>query len=551
MIRPAPAQRHSARAVTTLLHLSDLHLLSGEPESERIVGALIAALSRERAHRGPIDLVVITGDLFDTGELDPRTAVREWSAIHRAIQRALGESRATPTLLVPGNHDRRRMGLFGPHRGALFTAIADAAGPELFVHGNRTPFLAAALPQGFHGQPLDVLAYDSTHLPSGYLSAGGVVRSEDILHSAALFPASTNPLLFALHHHLVPTPLTDVGPIESRRLGSLARLALHRILPRLVTHADKEELTMTALGAGSALSTLHELGRAVLVLHGHKHVATARKLEGTRARQGDVLIVSGGSAGCAQTWTPGLVPDAARLWPSFNVLELDDATLSVEQVSFGWKGRSSGAVVRRPLLEAEREGARWHLTPFDDAVAAEGKSAPKLARNEATVVLAGSSTHGSARLDGAFHRLVQRNGSKRPRRYVESVEGLPGATLVRGRDRAPTPTQIELPLGAREAYEVLGAVGRTLDAIPRSDPSRGPFDAVSLLNRYVSDETSLELRTPPHFDCREVFASAMDLGTGEERPLPLADRSRERALVRMHGCPARTVLRLHWPLAVR
>ena len=87
-----------------MLHLSDLHLLSGEPESEAILASLMSALARERAQRGRIDLVVVTGDLFDTAEIDPRTAVREWNIVHRAMQRALAPldapGRATPTLLV-------------------------------------------------------------------------------------------------------------------------------------------------------------------------------------------------------------------------------------------------------------------------------------------------------------------------------------------------------------------------------------------------------------------------------------------------------------------
>ncbi len=550
------------RRVTTVMHLSDLHLLSGEPESERIIGSLIAAVARERARRGRVDLVVVTGDLFDSGEVDPRSAARTFLGLHRDLQRALGPT-ATPTLIVPGNHDRRRMGLFGPHRDAIFSAIAEHAGPELFVHGARTPFLAAAVPRSFHGQPLDLLAYDSTYLPHGYLSAGGVVRSEDILHGASMFAtphdaaaSPLGPLLFALHHHLVPTPLTDVGPIEARRLSALARLALHRVLPRLVSHADREELTMTALGAGTALSTLHELGRAVLVLHGHKHVATARKLEGTRARHGDVLVVSSGSAGCAQTWTPGLVADAARLWPSFNVLELDEesplATLSVDQVSFGWKGRSAGTLVHRPLLEAERDGARWHLLPFDPEDRATPRNEPRLVKNDATIVLRSPARHGRSRLDGTFHRLVRRHAARRPRRYVETVEGLEGAMLLRGDTCSDTPTQFELPLEIEDRYEVLGGLGRSLDAMPRTDGQpRGPYESVALLNRYAADEARLELHTGAGLEARELFASATDLGTGEERPLPLSHRAQGRVVVSMPQCPARTLLKVHWPLQAR
>ena len=46
--------------MTTVVHLSDLHLLSGVPESEAILAALLGALARERAHRGRIDLVAVS-----------------------------------------------------------------------------------------------------------------------------------------------------------------------------------------------------------------------------------------------------------------------------------------------------------------------------------------------------------------------------------------------------------------------------------------------------------------------------------------------------------
>lgn len=119
---------------------------------------------------------------------------------------------------------------------------------------------------------------------------------------------------------------------------------------------------MTALGAGTALSTLHTLGRAVLVLHGHKHYATTRMLDGTVRGHGDVLIASAGSAGTAEEWltptrTGGTARGAARLWPSFNVIELDERRLTVETVSFGYKGRAAGVPARRPLVRARRDGA--------------------------------------------------------------------------------------------------------------------------------------------------------------------------------------------------
>ena len=539
--------------MTTVLHLSDLHLLSGDPDGEPIRGALLAALAEERRLRGPVDLVVITGDLFDSGDVPVARAVREWGALHAAMQRALG---TTPTVLVPGNHDRRRMGLFGPHSGALFQALGEAAGDGLFVHGNRAPFLAAEVPRSLHRQPFDVVAYDSTQVVHGHLSAGGVVRSEDILQVAAGLPDGLAPLLFLLHHHLVPTPLTDVGPIEARRLGRISRWLLHDALPVLVSHADREELTMTALGAGTALSTLHELGRPVVVLHGHKHVATARKLEGTRRRHGDVIVISGGSAGSSQTWTVGDVPDAARLWPSFNVLELDEEaalpTLSVDQVSFGYKGRSSASVVRRTLLEAERDGARWHLLPFAAEERFSGRAAPHLAENRAAFHLKRSSSR--SRLDGAVERSLVRGHPKRPHRYVETIEGLPGSRLVHDGRPKEMPAQLELPIGRGSRYDLVGGLPRSLDALGgrgvRDGGAPVPFGAVKLLNRYASATAVLDL-SAADVDGRAVFASATDLGTGEERPLRLAARERARAVVEVSPCPARTLIQLHWPLAAR
>src|SRR5262245_56616607 len=104
-------------------------------------------------------------------------------------------------------------------------------------------------------------------------------------------------------------------------------------------------MTMAALGAGTALSTLHALGRPVIVLHGHKHYATARMLSGVAQGQGDVIIISAGSAGLAQSYTPGTARHAARLWPSFNIIELDGDHVQADVVSFGYRDDSRGQIL--------------------------------------------------------------------------------------------------------------------------------------------------------------------------------------------------------------
>ena len=77
-----------------------------------------------------------------------------------------------------------RAGLIGPHRPDLFRALHAAAPPRTVVHGAATPFLSAMVPDGFHGMPLSVVAYDSSLLRRGLIGAGGVLRQEDLLRAA-------------------------------------------------------------------------------------------------------------------------------------------------------------------------------------------------------------------------------------------------------------------------------------------------------------------------------------------------------------------------------
>jgi hypothetical protein len=507
------------------------------------------AIERERRRRArAIDLVVVSGDLFDSAGIEPARAASEMSAVLRCIDHALG--RPTPTLLVPGNHDRRRIGLFGPHRGEIFSALREVAPPHVHVHGCETPFLARLLPPTFHGQSFLLAAYDSTFLPTGYLSAGGVVRREDLLKLAAELEAEdpARPLVLVMHHHLVPTPLTDVGPIESHHLPPLAHLALHRVLPKLVANADREELTMTALGSGSALSMLHALGRAVLVLHGHKHVATARKLERVREGDGDVLLASAGSAGTAQSWTSSAVPDAARLWPSFNVIDLGDDALSIETVSFGYKGRSVGALVYRPLVWAERHEREWALAPVPWRV--PQTVGPELARDESTVALTPS--RDGRRWDARLERRISLVEGRKLRRYVETQEGAPGATWrTAGELDQPLPMRVDLLPDRPMSAVLTGAFLRTWDEAQRvRGPATAPFEHVALMNRYRSREARLVVRGLPARLARGAFGSVVDLGTGEERPARLV-REGDDVVLSVRACPSRTVLRVHFALEHR
>jgi 3',5'-cyclic AMP phosphodiesterase CpdA len=535
--------------VALVLQLSDIHLLRAPDEQTPLFDALLSALetTRERYRRAP-DLIVVTGDVFESVDLEPGRAVAAFQRLHEGVLAVLGAS--IPTILIPGNHDRRKSGLFGPHRDDLFTQLARASGDGLYVHGTRTPFLSALVPESFHRQPFWVIAYDSTYLPHGYVSAGGVLRQEDLLHAASRIDGLHPdwPVLFLLHHHLVPTPLTDVGHIEAEESAPFVQWSVKQLLPAIVANADREELTMTALGAGTALSTLHSLGRAVLVLHGHKHYATARLLDGMRSGQGDILIVSAGSCGVAQPWTVDHEgQDVARLWPSFNVIELDEARAVVHTVAFGWKGASRGKVVFRPLVNAQRAGAQWNLLPLPPVL--EEEEGPVLDTNHAHYRLAPSAHDGGARWD---YRCVREVRSKhgRPHRYVESLGGPAGARLrIEGERRfRDLPEQLELPLGAPVELMVQGGLPRTIAESRKLRGDRSPpFVSVALMNRYRSASTRLSVDGLGALT-GEVFASVTDLGTGLERPARVELQPEGAARVRITDCPPRSLIRLYWPL---
>lgn len=530
-----------------ILHLSDLHLLFNPTEQESIFDGLVHALRdvRRRWAR-PVDLLCITGDVFDSSAVDTRLAITRFLELFAGIGRALGAS--PPTVILPGNHDRRRGGLFGPHDERLFHALKNALGDRAWVHGCTTPFLSAVLPQQLHGQSIWVIAYDSTYLPHGFLSAGGALRQEDLLSAAAQIAGTPgdDPVLFLLHHHLVPTPITDLGVIEiEENTPRWLRWGIERALPKLVANADREELTMTALGAGTALSTLHTLGRAVLVLHGHKHYATSRLLDGTVAGHGDVLVVSAGSAGTAQRWSHGETQNAARLWPSFNLIDWTGPDLSIDTVSFPWKG-GTGSVSVHPLVRARRDGAQWNIERLP--LVPKSEAEPDLERNHSLLRL-GDSVSNPGRWDYSCERSVTANGNLV--RYLETVEGAPGGRCLIEPFGAeiPLPGDVHLEVDGCTRYRVESAVFRTLAAARESQGHRASaFAQVNLMNRYSSRRATLEMIGLGR-RAQAAFASATDLGTGLERPLVLQRNGAEGGVAAcLDDCPARTLLRIYWPL---
>ena len=521
-----------------IAHLSDLHY-GADPDSQpRLYEGLLQAFEGQQ-----IDLVIFTGDVFDTNEPGPGL-VEGFLRLHAGIEARLGGPK--PTIILPGNHDRRAEGVFAPYREVLFNELRTkfASRPEVQVLGGNTPFLAQHVP--LLDFPCDVVAYDSAYTPSGIASAGGVIRQEDLLQVGSELASGDpeRPLLFLLHHHLIPTPVTDTAVINTKGRPPLQKFLVGKILPWLVSNGDREELTMTALGAGSALTTLQTLGRAVIVLHGHKHYATVRLLKGLDG-DADLLITSAGSCGMTQDWTGGEYAEAPKLWPSVNFVEVDDAKIQV--MSQAWSPfqpeRRSSA---RHLVSATRDGQQWTLglAPLRQA-----QFHPVLTLNELEAQL----TPSQAQL-GRLDVVTQRRLASHPRawldEYWEVIEGPAGAVAreiqVDGKPRkdAKCPARVKVTKDGVSTWRVEG--GAFANVVEAEAFQHGhAYASVELLNRSRADVARLKVHLGPVKT--KPFASITNLTTGKERPWPLT-RQGDVVTVTRTNCPARTLLRLYWPL---
>jgi 3',5'-cyclic AMP phosphodiesterase CpdA len=535
----------------TLLHLSDLHLTAPlAPAQETVLGHLCRAIARELAGGARARAVVITGDLFDTSSAEPGAAGETLRDLCARLRGVLGAG--VPIVILPGNHDRRRLGVVGPEDPALFQALARAAGPDVHVFGNETPFLAELVPAEVHGLPFHVVAYDSTVLPGGLVSAGGIVRQEDLLQISAEIGAveaqlggERRPVLLLLHHHLVPTPVTDLSHIELARLPRPVGFLFEHGLRHVIAHGDREELTMTALGAGTALSTLCSFGRPVLVLHGHKHYPTARLLKGVRQDEGDILISSAGSSGRAERWRPTEVPKAAQVWPSFNRVQIDGQRVTIESVSFSDR-KPDKPVQRRRLIEATWSGARWDLSP----VPADTDERPSPLEYNESVMTLRPTRGGGATWDAEVRRTLRWASPGEPRPADDVVEGLPdGAVHVvsgGGSATLPLPARIRIPAGGEIAYRIERAACRTLAEGQRRYGKLAAHEWMGLLVRHASVEARLTLAGLPPGKKRP-FGSATSLTSGEERAVPLLHDGERLSLV-VRDCPPLSLLRIYWPL---
>ena len=170
-----------------LAHLSDTHLTSpgvrynGVIDADAALARAVAVLQQAAAGGSPVDAVIASGDLTDTGDPDA----------YRRVRAAL-ESLTVPVIWATGNHDVRTV--FHEH----VLDLPDVAEPVLQVHdlsGLRVVVLDSTVPGAGHG----VLAADHLAELADALASPAEHGSIVVLHHAPIPPPSPLLTYFALH----------------------------------------------------------------------------------------------------------------------------------------------------------------------------------------------------------------------------------------------------------------------------------------------------------------------------------------------------------------
>lgn len=183
-----------------IAHLSDPHLDGGQPRAARL-----AAVLHEVAAVGGVDMVVVTGDLAETG------APGEYEQFF-----TLMEAAALPYLVVPGNHDLR---------APLAAHLPQSSDGPLVTTLSAGGITAIGLDSLIEGEP------------SGHLN-------EQCLDAArSAIAAAPGPVVLALHH-----PPVAVGDHRVDAMG----LANPEDLAALITGND----AVIAVLAGHAHTAL-------------------------------------------------------------------------------------------------------------------------------------------------------------------------------------------------------------------------------------------------------------------------------------------------------
>ncbi|WP_394831905.1 metallophosphoesterase [Pendulispora rubella] len=525
-----------------LLHLSDLHFCKTEerdpaPELRKLLCKAVGTVVEEAGPDVRVGLVV-TGDLIDSSDTPAERIADVFRSFVHDLREVIGSA---PIVLLPGNHDRRIGGVFAPWSTRAMQDLEAAVSGDgcTYVHApNADEPLAHSVHELSSVLGVNVVAYDSTHAIEGKISAGGLFRTTDLLAVPGIVGCD-KPVVLLLHHHLVPTPVTDVGVMDTSHTTWFERNFVQRFLPWLVSFADREELFMTALGAGTTLTLLGSLGSATVVLHGHKHYPTARLLRATQAGDGDVLIASAGSSGTLEQYRALGPRERTFLWPSFNAVTFRGDDISIETVFFSPKGTRPN--VRQVLARATRKGASWEGSRVEGPSISE----VRVASDEAEFLLRPG---GVGLWDvSCLRRLGTPPGSVRS--YQEPLDALPRAEISGERVSVEPNGRVTLRVDPGEtSYRATSALVRTVGEARRRNAGDAfsPFQCVSLKVRRGAGLARLVLRGLPR--AAEIcFGTLTDLNTGQERPIALEPADDGVSLV-VPFCPARRLLRIHWPL---
>ncbi len=126
---PAAATRVEAGgdAVVRILHLSDFHFATATAwDAATCLGRLAVDIQRLRQQVGPPDIVVLSGDIANTGRAEEYAQARAW--LEHALMPA-AQVNASQIIPAPGNHD--------VDRGRTQSAIVRAAQNELLKAGKQ------------------------------------------------------------------------------------------------------------------------------------------------------------------------------------------------------------------------------------------------------------------------------------------------------------------------------------------------------------------------------------------------------------------------------
>jgi calcineurin-like phosphoesterase family protein len=265
----------------TILHISDLHFGADSGFASLAIGGctleeiLITDLAQEGIN--DVGLLVVSGDL--TTRADETALNTKCASFIDALRRALGLTRGE-VIIIPGNHDI-------PLEQGDPVDYSHEKPFKDFLHRyfdkpiDYPSLTAYRLPDG---RVLDVLSLNSVRLRRKELKDFGYVEwglADRLLRSIPARDGAVTRLAI-MHHHLVPSPRTElVDPHEPHQVS-------------------------VALDAGEVIEGLQRYNFE-LVLHGHQHVAAVTCVGRGRIRSGSapilvghdapILVLAAGSAG--------------------------------------------------------------------------------------------------------------------------------------------------------------------------------------------------------------------------------------------------------------